>query len=78
MIALGWVLLLGVMVWFASDWLERDTNPNRNVNIVGGAAGTSGVSGELVLTRARDGHYYADGEITVYELQNPAPLSDRP
>jgi aspartyl protease family protein len=63
MIALGWVLLLGVMVWFASDWLERDTNPNRNVNIVGGAAGTSGVSGELVLTRARDGHYYADGEI---------------
>lgn len=63
MIVLGWVLLLGVMMWFANDWLERDANPNRNVNIVGDAAGTPGASGELVLTRARDGHYYADGEI---------------
>lgn len=60
MIVLGWVLLLGVMVWFANDWLSRESNPNRNVSVVGGAAGASG---ELVLTRARDGHYYADGEI---------------
>ena len=54
LIALGWVLLLGALIWFAADWLEREANPNRNV--VSTAA-------ELVLQRARDGHYYADGEI---------------
>lgn len=57
MIVLGWVLLLGAMVWFANDWLARESNPNRNMTIVAGAPG------EMVLTRARDGHYYADGEI---------------
>jgi aspartyl protease family protein len=57
MIVLGWVLLLGVMAWFAGEWLARESNPNRNMTV---AAGTAG---ELVLTRARNGHYYADGEI---------------
>ncbi len=57
MIVLGWVLLLGALVWFASDWLERESNPNRNMSVVAGEAGV------LVLQRARDGHYYADGEI---------------
>ena len=56
MIVLGWVLLLGVMVWFASEWQARESNPNRNMTVAAGAS-------ELVLTRARDGHYYADGEI---------------
>jgi aspartyl protease family protein len=55
MIAAGWVLLLGVMLWFFTSWNERDANPNRNVVVSAGA--------ELVLQRARDGHYYADGEI---------------
>lgn len=54
LIVVGWVLLLGVMLWIAVDWSERETHPNRNV--VSTAA-------ELVLQRARDGHYYADGEI---------------
>ncbi len=63
MIVLGWVLLLGMMAWFANDWLERGANPNRNINIAGGVAGATGASGELTLTRSRDGHYYADGEI---------------
>lgn len=57
MLVLGWVLLLGAMTWFAGDWLSRESNPNRNMTIVAGAPG------EMVLTRARDGHYYADGEI---------------
>jgi aspartyl protease family protein len=55
MIAVGWVLLLGAMLWFFTSWSEREANPNRNV---AAAAGT-----EMVLQRARDGHYYADGEI---------------
>ena len=56
MIVVGWVLLLGAMLWFASDWIERESNPNRNMTVVAG-------NSELALTRARDGHYYADGEI---------------
>lgn len=57
MIVLGWVLLLSALMWFASDWLEREANPNRNMTVAAGAAS------ELTLTRSRDGHYYADGEI---------------
>ena len=55
LIVVGWVLLLSALIWFTSDWLEREANPNRNVVAAAGA--------ELVLARARDGHYYADGEI---------------
>ena len=55
MIAVGWVLLLGAMVWFFASWSEREANPNRNMVAAAGA--------EMVLQRARDGHYYADGEI---------------
>ena len=55
MIAAGWVLLLGAMFWFFMDWNEREANLNRNV--------VASASAELVLARARDGHYYADGEI---------------
>ncbi len=55
MIAVGWVLLLGVMFWFFVDWNEREANPNRNL--------TATASAEVVLQRSRNGHYYADGEI---------------
>jgi aspartyl protease family protein len=55
MIAVGWVCLLGALLWFFVDYSEREANPNRNM------VSTSG--GEMVLQRARDGHYYADGEI---------------
>jgi aspartyl protease family protein len=55
MIAVGWALLLGAMVWFFTSWSEREANPNRNMVAAAGA--------EMVLQRARDGHYYADGEI---------------
>lgn len=57
MIAVGWLLLLGALIWFASNWLQRESNSNHFVNNVAGAAT------ELVLQRARDGHYYVDGEI---------------
>lgn len=55
LIAVGWVLLLGALYWYFQDWSEREANPNRNMVVTAGAA--------LTLTRARDGHYYADGEI---------------
>ncbi len=55
MIAVGWVLLLGVMLWFFTAWADREANPNRNLKAT--------ASAEVVLARSRDGHYYADGEI---------------
>lgn len=55
LIAIGWVLLLGAMFWFFQDWSEREANPNRNI--------VASAATEMVLTRSRDGHYYADGEI---------------
>lgn len=55
LIVIGWVLLLGVLFLFFQDWSLRETHPNRGMVAVSGT--------ELVLTRSRDGHYYADGEI---------------
>jgi aspartyl protease family protein len=55
MIAVGWLLLLGAMVWFFAGWSEREANPNRNV--------VAAASTAMVLQRSRNGHYYADGEI---------------
>ena len=54
-IVVGWVLLLGAMILFFQDWSDRESNPNRNLVVTSTA--------EMVLQRARDGHYYADGEI---------------
>ncbi|MBM3344721.1 MAG: TIGR02281 family clan AA aspartic protease [Betaproteobacteria bacterium] len=55
MIVVGWVLLLGALFWFFQDLGEREANPNRNMVVSS--------SSEVVLARARDGHYYAEGEI---------------
>jgi aspartyl protease family protein len=55
LVVVGWVLLLGAMLWFFLDWSEREANPNRNM--------VASASAEIVLQRSRDGHYYADGEI---------------
>jgi aspartyl protease family protein len=55
LIVIGWVLLLGVTAWFFQAWSEREANPNRNLVVT--------ASSDMVLQRARDGHYYADGEI---------------
>lgn len=54
-IALGWVLLLGALYWFFAAWSEREANPNRTIVV--------SADGDMVLQRARNGHYYADGEI---------------
>lgn len=55
LIVVGWVLLFAVIFWFVQDWSERDANPNHHLSATS--------SGEIVLQRNRDGHYYADGEI---------------
>lgn len=55
MITVGWLLMFATVFWFFSSWSERESNPNRNVVAAAGA--------EITLTRSRNGHYFADGEI---------------
>lgn len=55
LIVIGWVFLLGALILFFQDWSERESRLRRNPVVAG--------SSEMVLTRSRDGHYYADGEI---------------
>ena len=55
MLAIGWLLIIGV-VWLAVDeWTRRDANPNRALTV--------GPAGEVVLQRNRAGHFLADGEV---------------
>lgn len=55
LVVVGWVLLLGALFWYFQDLSEREANPNRNM--------VASAASEITLTRSRDGHYYADGEI---------------
>lgn len=55
MLWLAWLLILGGGWWLADYWLAQQANPNREPNVT--------ASGEVVLTRNREGHYVADGEI---------------
>lgn len=55
-LALGWLLLAGLLYLFFSGWLERQFNPNPAAALV-----TSG--GEVRLLRNRAGHYVAEGHI---------------
>ena len=53
-----WVLMLGLMTWFAHQWYERSRNPNRNLP-------TSLIDGqsEIELKANKNGHYVASGRI---------------
>jgi len=55
-LALGWLLLAGLLYLFFSGWLERQFNPNPAVAL--SAAGE-----EVRLLRNRAGHYVAEGRI---------------
>ena len=55
MLWIAWLLILGGGWWAADGWMAREENPNRRPLVSAG--------GEVVLTRNRDGHYVADGEI---------------
>jgi len=57
MIALAWLVALGLLWVGFDDYLERRDNPNRDLRVEAGA------SAELVLKRNRAGHYVAPGTI---------------
>lgn len=56
MMILAWLVALGLGVWFFSDVLERQFNPNQTLHL---AADTR----EVVLKRNKYGHYVATGTI---------------
>jgi len=59
MILAAWVVLLGLLAMLFSGLLERQHNPNRELQVVADGAGRS----EVVLRRNRRGHYLAPGRI---------------
>lgn len=59
MIFLAWILALGLLTLFFSNWLDGERNPNQRVLT---RVGTDGI-GEVVLQRNRYGHYVASGRI---------------
>lgn len=62
MLAVFWLLVLGLGWWFFEDLIARQQNPNRNLSVAEGQR-------ELVLRRNRAGHYVAPGEINGRPVQ---------
>lgn len=58
-----WVVLIGLLTWFAHVWYERAENPNRTV-YVGEISGQRFVQ----LKANRSGHYVATGSINGVEV----------
>ncbi len=59
MIYAMWVVLLGMLTFFMQQWLDKEYNPNRQVQIneqVGGIR-------QVVLKRNRYGHYVSSGKV---------------
>lgn len=58
---IGWLMAIGVITWFIHDWQDRESNPNRVPNVT--------ATGEVVLKRARAGHFIAGGTINGEPVQ---------
>lgn len=58
MIAAMWILLLALLTWSFSGWLDERENPNSRVV----SRADAGIA-EVVLQRNRHGHYVATGTI---------------
>lgn len=56
---LAWLVFLALGVWYFSDVLERQFNPNRSLETRHSPTGMA----EVVLQRNRFGHYVTSGEI---------------
>lgn len=58
-----WVVLIGLMTWFAHQWYERSANPNQNLssNLIDGQTA-------IELKANRNGHYVATGLINGKEV----------
>jgi aspartyl protease family protein len=65
MIVIAWVLLLGLLTLFFSNWLDKQRNPNQQIMSYMGSDGIREVS----LQRNRYGHYNASGHINGYEVE---------
>ncbi|HIP53043.1 MAG TPA: TIGR02281 family clan AA aspartic protease [Chromatiales bacterium] len=59
MIWLAWIVLLALLTYLFSQYLDRQNNPNRNLATSVKASGAM----EVVLQRNRAGHYVASGQI---------------
>jgi aspartyl protease family protein len=57
MLTVAWVLIMGGLYWYFSEWHARELNPNP-------AQVIDVQRGELKLARNRAGHYVAEGEIS--------------
>lgn len=64
MITAAWVTGLAILTLFFGSWLDREDNPNRQVDAVIAADGAR----EVVLQRNRAGHYVAGGSINGQEV----------
>ncbi len=58
MLFIAWVLIMGGLYWYFSEWQAREINPNT-------ARVLNAQQGELRLAQNRSGHYLAEGEINV-------------
>lgn len=56
MLAVGWIILFGLVYWIFAGWYERENNPNPEKKL-------AGQSEQVVLERNRAGYYVAEGEI---------------
>src|SRR4051812_14826736 len=57
MLTVAWLLIMGGLYWYFSEWQAREINPNP-------AQVIDVQRGELKLARNRAGHYLAEGEIS--------------
>ncbi len=84
MIIAAWIVVLGLLTFFFSDWLERERNPNRQVLSRIAEDGAT----EVVLQRNRWGHYVSSGRINgetveflvdtgAIDVSVPGSLADR-
>jgi len=59
MVALAWLLLLGLLAWWFAGYEESQHNPNQQIS----SRYTTDGAQEIVLQRNRYGHYVATGKI---------------
>ena len=64
MIISAWLLFLTLLTLLFSHWLDRQSNPNRSLEVVTGAAGAT----SLILKSNKSGHYLVPGEINGVEV----------
>ncbi|NOY71980.1 MAG: TIGR02281 family clan AA aspartic protease [Gammaproteobacteria bacterium] len=62
MIVTAWIVIFVLFVWYFSRELDKQHNPNQNIQKEGAVT-------EVVLQRNHFGHYVASGEINGHEVE---------